>query len=204
MFERSLAIRRIRMLCSIAFFCGIAQWSSDARGAGIRDFDVRTKEKLGRQLYERMQRRATLSESQQRAKRAAVDALPRLDKRRYQFAVLDDPDGSGHLVYAIATSTNPDEIVAGVHYRVTVSVGGRVERTDALTRSALVLRKNGPDMPADYHHVAFIATNTVTATPVETYSYLSLVHGEPILVVTPDAAVWVVQNGTMKKDTKKR
>ena len=174
-----------------------------ARADDIRQFSLRTKEKLGRELYEQSRRRnAPLSEAQQRAKRAAMDALSQLDKS-YRFVVLKDPEREGCLVYALATSPRPDDIVAGVHYRVTVSSDGKVERVDALARGPLVIRKNGPDMPEGYHHAGFHATNMVSSEPVETFVYLSLLHHDRCAIVTSDGAMWFIEHGRITRDTKK-
>src|SRR5436190_14460735 len=99
----------------------------------IREFDIRTIESLGRKLYEKdQQSSSSQSEPEQRARRSAKDALKGIDLRGYRFVVLSDPKGSGFLVYALATSRDPEEIVVGIHYRVTVSAdASRVERADA-------------------------------------------------------------------------
>ena len=182
----------------------LASLCSGACADDIRHLSLRAKEKLGRELFEQSRRgTAPLTEAQQRAKRAAMDALRQLDKS-YRFFVLNDLERKGHLVYALATSSRPDDIVAGVHYRVTVSGDGNVERVDALARGPLVIRKNGPDMPAGYHHAGFMATNSVSSEPVETFVYLSLLHHEPAAVVTSDGALSFVEDGKIRKDTKKR
>lgn len=182
----------------------VAASCSAARAEEIRHFSVKTKERLGRQLYEQARRgTAPLPEAEQRAKRAAMDALRQLDET-YHFVVLKDPEREGYLVYALATSSRPDDIVVGVHYRVTVSAGGKVARVDALARGPLVIRKNGPDMPAGYHHAGFHATNMVSSEPVETFVYLSLLHHDRCAVVTSDGGMWFVEAGKITKDTKRR
>jgi hypothetical protein len=175
-----------------------------AEGAGIRQFSLRTTERLGRELYEQSQRSSALTESQQRAKRAAMTALPQLEKQAYRFVVLNDPERDGHLVYALATSPNPDDIVVGVHYRVTVSSAGKVERVDPLARSGLVIRKNGADRPAGYRHAGFYATNMVSTQPVETFIYLSLLHHDSCVVFTPDSATWLIKNGKITRERERR
>src|SRR4051812_33617762 len=85
-------------------------------GAGeIRKFSVKAKEMLGRQLYQKLEGKASpVSDEQKRVLRAAASVL-HVDKS-YRFAVLKDPERDGFLVYAIATSRDPNEIVAGLHY----------------------------------------------------------------------------------------
>ena len=135
------------------------------QGAGIRQFSLKTTENLGRQLYEQTQRAAALSEPQQRAKRAATIALPQLEKQGYRFVVLNDPDRKGYLVYALATTRDPRDIVIGLHYRVSVSADGKVERVDPLARSAGVIAGNGSDLPRGTHRAGFYSTCMVSTQP---------------------------------------
>jgi hypothetical protein len=132
-----------------------------------------------------------------------MEALQQLDKS-YRFVVLNDPERDGHLVYALATSPNPDDIVAGVHYRVTVSSAGKVKRVDPLARSRLVIRKNGPDVPAGYLHAGLYATNMVSTEPVETFIYLSLLHHDSCVVFTSDSQAWLIKNGKITRDKERR
>jgi hypothetical protein len=95
-------------------------------------------------LYEhRNQNPKSLSETEARALEAARAALSgRIDKS-YKFIVLHDPMKRGYLVYALATSKDPDDVVFGIHHRVTVSAdGNKVERVDALSRTRLVVNKS--------------------------------------------------------------
>lgn len=175
------------------------------RAFAIREFEIHTIESLGRQLYEQTQRGSgSRGELQQRAERTAIDALKGAALRGYRFVVLPDPKGRGFLVYALATSADPTDIVAGVHYRVTVSADAtRAERVDALSRSRVVIPKNGGGLPSGYHREGFVLGQVVSNKPVETFVYLSLLHRSPCLIVTPDASVWWIENGKIKKDKKK-
>ena len=170
----------------------------------IREFDIRTIETLGRQIYEKSrQGSGSQSEQEQRAIRSAKDTLKGIDLRGYRFVVVPDPKGSGFLVYALATSSNPDDIVAGVHYRVTVSSDtSRAERVDALSRTRVVMSKMG-GLPGGYSREGFVLGQIVSNKPVETFVYLSLLHGEPCMIVTPDASVWWIRDGHITKDKKK-
>src|SRR5690242_20079513 len=117
MFARLVLSRCSKTICAMAF----TFVACSSATAAIRDFPLRTIEKLGRELYQQTQGRQSLTEPQQRATRAAMDALPQLDRQRYHFAVLTDPERKGYLVYALATSRNLEDIVVGLHYRVSVS-----------------------------------------------------------------------------------
>ena len=135
MFTSSGVARLLKLFCCVAiglFVCSHA-------GAAIREFPIRTVEKLGRQLYVQTQSPQKLTEAQQRAKRAAVGARPQLEKQGYRFAVLSDPERQGYLVYALATSRNARDVVVGLHYRFSVSPEGKVQRVDPLARNANVI-----------------------------------------------------------------
>jgi hypothetical protein len=171
----------------------------------IREFDIHTIESLGRQLYEQTQRGSkSRTELQHRAERAAIEALKGAALRGYRFVVLPDPKGRGFLVYALATSADPTDIVAGVHYRVTISADAtRAERVDALSRSRAVIPKNGGGLPSGYHREGFVLGQVVSNKPVETFVYLSLLHKSLCLIVTPDASVWSIENGKIRKEKEK-
>jgi hypothetical protein len=169
----------------------------------IREFDIRTIESLGRKLYEKSQKgSSSQSELEQRAIRSAKDGLKGIDLRGYRFLVLRDPKGSGFLVYALATSRDPEEIVVGIHYRVSVPVdASRVERVDALSRTRIVARKK--NLPQGYRLVGFVLAQVVSDKPVETLVYLTLRHNASCMVVTPDESVWWIEHGKIRKDKKK-
>jgi hypothetical protein len=188
-------------LCYIVLLF-IAFSSADA---AIREFPIHTIERLGRELYQQTQRRPqSLTEPQQRAKRAAMEALPQVvEKQGYRFAVLTDPERKGCLVYALATSRNPRDIVLGIHYRVSVSADGKVQRIDPLAWSAGVMRE-GEGLPAGTTPVGFYTTCMVSNQPVETIAYLTLVHHQPCVVITHDQTTWIVENGKITKDKKKK
>jgi hypothetical protein len=190
----------MKILCCIAF-ASIA-WSSAT--AAIREFPIRTIEKLGRELYQQTQRPQTLTEPQQRAKRAAVEALPQLEKQGYRFAVLTDPERKGYLVYALATSRNPRDIVLGLHYRVSVSADAKVQRVDPLAWSAGVIKEGESGLPPGTRPVGFYTTSMVSNQPVETLVYVTLLHRQPCVVITHDRSTWIIENGKITKDQRKK
>jgi hypothetical protein len=170
----------------------------------IREFDIPTIESLGRKLYEKdQQSSSSQSGPEQRAIRSAKDALKGIDLRGYRFVVLSDPKGSGFLVYALATSRDPEEIVVGIHYRVTVSAdASRAERVDALSRTRIVATKK--NLPQGYQRLAgFVLGQLVSDKPVETLVYLTLRHNASCMVVTPDESVWWIEHGKITKDKRK-
>ncbi len=91
MFTYRVMQRLLKPLCCAALLVG----AYSAQASDIRQFSLKTTENLGRELYEQTQRAATLSEPQRRAKRAAMAALPQLEKQGYRFIVLNDPERKG-------------------------------------------------------------------------------------------------------------
>jgi hypothetical protein len=199
MFTPLVVARPLLLVCCIA----VASAAAAPPRAAIRPFPIRTIEKLGRELYQQTQRPQNLTGPQQHAKRVAVDALPRLSKQKYRFIVLSDPERKGYLVYALATSGNPQDIVVGLHYRVSVSAEGKVERVDPLAGSDLVIRP-GEGLPSGYHPAGFYCSCMVSNQPVETLVYLTLLHHQPCVVGMWDYSTWVIENGKISKGEKKK
>jgi hypothetical protein len=106
----------MRPLIAIAtiLFC------SSAFGGQIREFDLKTVSRLGARLArlsDTAEKGAT-TPARKRARDTAVAALKgKLFDIPYRYGVLDDPDGSGLLVHALAHSKN--EIILAGHFRVT-------------------------------------------------------------------------------------
>lgn len=132
------------------------------------------------------------------ARDAAIKAIPKFMTEKYNFEVLDAPDGKGLLVYALAATTDPNQIVVGGHYRVSVSDKGAVEKVDALSRSLLILPKQPGDLPKGSTAVAPAVSHIVSKTPVESHVFVSLQHKTPLFVTTEDS-VWLVNDGKISK-----
>src|SRR5882724_1617047 len=107
---------------------GISLLSVASAFAGeIREFDVKTIERLGNELTRVSQTpdRGATTPDRKRAKQTAIAALKgKLFDIHYDYVVLDDPDGSGLVVYALASTGKPNEFVLAGHFRVTVSADG--------------------------------------------------------------------------------
>lgn len=133
------------------------------------------------------------------ARQAALAAIPRFMAKKYNFEVLDAPTGGGFIVYALAATQNPQEVVAGGHYRVTVAADGKVQHVDALSRSFLVFQKPEPAASKDKEVVGLTLSHIVSSTPVETHVFLSLLHKSPLYVLTPGKEIWKVSDGEISK-----
>jgi hypothetical protein len=130
--------------------------------------------------------------ARQTAMKAAHPKLNSVYDARYNFEVLDDPDGSGFLVYALAAFTKKSPVYTGGHLRITVSAdGAKVERIDELSHGIIEQKADpGKEMMA-------IATAQAVKTkhPVETWIYTSQLYHLPMYVATTDGAAWGVANG---------
>jgi hypothetical protein len=163
----------------------------------IREFDLKTTERLGNELVRKSQRpdRGATNPLEKRAKNTAIAVLRgRLfDNVRYDYVVLDDPDRTGFLVYALATNKKSGQQITGGHFRVTVSADGtKAERVDALSHGIIT---DKPAMPAGATQVSIATSQIVSDIPVETFIYSSYAYHLPIFVATPDRKVWAVANG---------
>ena len=103
---------------------------------------------------------------------ATAAARARLFEAPYNFEVLDDPDGSGFLVYALAATPKSDQVVLAGHFRVTVSGdGAKAERVDALSKSLLFSGSMKSVSPDGGDAVALFMVQIVSKKPVETLIY---------------------------------
>ena len=150
--------------------------AASAFATEIREFDLKTVARLGREMNRVSQRadKGAADAIRKQARDTAIAAVKgRLFKIRYDFLVVDDPDGSGFLVYAIPTKAG--EIVLGGDFRVTVSADGRkAERVDAMART--ILPEKPPKGMEGQKPVWVTMSQLVSNRPLETSVYTSLHH----------------------------
>jgi hypothetical protein len=131
------------------------------------------------------------------ARSHAIASVQRDCAENYNTVVLKDPEGDGWLVWALASTTNPDLVVTLGHIRLTVSAdGSKVLRTDRLSLSCGAMSGKGEDGKMAE---AIVITQLVAPLPVETYVFLSLQHPLPFLVVTAKNTAWMVSRGKISK-----
>lgn len=119
--------------------------------------------------------------------------------RSYNVVMLPDPEKDGFLLYALAATSVADEVMAGGHYRFTVSKDGkRIEQTDALSKSCLTMSKRPKDAPPGAQIAALTVTTLIDDKPQETHVYLSLLHKMPFYVATSATTFWEVSQGKMQ------
>jgi hypothetical protein len=177
----------VRLTLSILFFA-LAAFAGE-----IRDLDVKTIERLGNELMRVSQPRdrGATSPVRKRPKQTAMAALQgKLFNIHYDYVVLDDPDGSGFLVYALGRGPKPGDVVVCGHFRVTVSADGeKAERVDALSQSLLIENKNVNHSPPGYHDVGIVIAQRVSNKPVETFVYANLLLKKDLFISGQDRSV---------------
>jgi hypothetical protein len=163
-------------------------------GAEIREFDLKTVARLGREMNRVSQRadKGATDPVRKRAQQSGIAALKgRLFKIRYDFLVVDDPDGSGFLVYAMPI--RPGNVALGGNFRVTVSAdGNKAERVDAMARTLLPAFKPPKGLEGQKPFTVSMS-QIVSNRPLETCVYTSL-HDKVIVsvgMVNDNIKVWV-------------
>lgn len=134
--------------------------------------------------------------AQYRSRSLALKNIERPASPDYNVVILRDPEGDGFLVYALAATTEANAVMVGGHYRFTISRDGRrLERSDELFKSFMVLSTKPKDMPEGRTLAALTVTTLVSDLPLETHVYLSLLHRMPFYVGTANGHAWKVEKG---------
>ena len=175
-----------------------------AGAAEIRQFDHRTTERLGNQIVEASKRadRGANTAAKKRAKKTAAAALRSelYDGVRYEYVVIDDPAGSGFLVYALAKAKRKGDVITGGHFRAAVSAdGSAVGWIDLL--SQLI---HQPKPEAGKTLAAIASTQSAGKLPAETWISSSELYELPMYVaVVADGSMWAVANGVIVRSDDK-
>jgi hypothetical protein len=196
------------MIRIVSLIVGILFLSAAAFAGQIREFDIKTIERLGNELTRVSQTRdkGATDPVRKRAKQTAVAALKgKLFDIRYDYVVLDDPDGSGFLVYALGRGSKPGDVVVCGHFRVTISANGeKAERIDALSEALMIENKNVNHSPPGYRDAGIVIAQRVSNKPVETFVYANLLLQKDLFVSGPDFTVWFIENGKITKSHSKK
>ncbi len=135
--------------------------------------------------------------AQYKAKRLVAANLSRREWPMYNVIALPDPERDSLLVYALATTYDPNLVIVGGHYRFTVSRDGeRIELKERLFKSPLVLDKRS--IPEGSGNCLF-ATHLNGDTPAETHVFLTLLHVQPLYVATRNGDLWRIEKGKMQR-----
>lgn len=163
--------------------------------AEIREFDLKTTQRLGNELIRlsKSPDRGFNTPARKRARETAIAALrgKLYDQMRYDYVVLDDPAGHGFLVYALALVKKKGDANIGGHYRVTVSDDGAVaKRVDLLSQ---LIEQKKPKGEKDF--AAFVVAQVEAKRPVETWLYTSHLFHLPVFIAVADETFWRVEKG---------
>jgi hypothetical protein len=102
---------------------------------------------------------------------------------RYNAVVLDDPDSDGWLVWLLASTNQPNQLILTGHYRFRISADGtEVLRRDQLSATCIIQTVD----PAQGQLAALNVSHIVSPQPVETHVFASLLYRLPIYVVAGD------------------
>lgn len=100
-------------------------------------------------------------------------------------------DGLHWVVYLLAASSDPDEVVLTGHHRVTVSTDGtRILESKQLFNSCII---NGRTPGAG----AIALTHIVDPWPIETHVFTNLSYGVPLYLGT-DSGKYAIENGKIR------
>lgn len=116
---------------------------------------------------------------------------------RYNAVVLKDPDGDGWLVWALASTTRPNVVPMGGHYRFHVSADGKVlEKREQLSTSCLDMDRRQAEQ--DGQAVGLVTNVVVAPRPLEVHVFLSLQSRLTIYTMTGDK-LWAVDGQRIRE-----
>lgn len=120
--------------------------------------------------------------------------------RTYNPIVISDPDRPQWLVYLLASTRDPMEIVIGGHVRATASKAtGDIGAPTPLSKSCMALRLDaGPPGSKPVAFAMTALTNPLGSVPSEGYVYTSLLYRMPLVVVGNDNSAWSVEDGRIR------
>jgi hypothetical protein len=135
----------------------------------------------------------TLPPEQQAMFRARLTAANNIGSLRctprYNAVVLDDPDSDGWLVWLLASTNQPNQLILTGHYRFRISADGtEVLRRDQLSATCIIQTVD----PAQGQLAALNVSHIVSPQPIETHVFASLLYRLPIYVVAGDKLYGIV------------
>ncbi|HEY8696342.1 MAG TPA: hypothetical protein VIM02_01900 [Rhizomicrobium sp.] len=159
-------------------------------------YDVTFRKDAAPVLSEPRNRALTADElAQYNARLLALKSIDRPCSDRYNTIALKDPQNDGWLVWTIASTTDPDAVIIGGHYRFTISSDGKtIRQKDALSHGCLTLSRKAA---ARAQEIGLLMNHLVSMTPVETHVFANLNYGIPLHVGTADGTVWKVDRGRL-------
>ena len=142
-------------------------------------------------------RRMTQAEqAQDNARRLAIDNIGLRCSNRYNTIALKDPESDGWLVWALAATTDDDQVLLGGHHRFTISADGTsIRAKDALSQTCRQYSKKS---------VSIFQNHVISRTPIETYVFANLTYKVTLHIGTDDGTAWKIDMGrvgTIEQDS---
>jgi hypothetical protein len=126
-----------------------------------------------------------------RARTTALASVRRTGQQINPVVLAGEPDVDGFVVYLLAGTTKPDELVLGLHHRAVVTPdGASLVSMTPLSRSAIVVSNRG--LPPGAVPVAAVVSHVVTDWPLETHVFASLQHDNREIDVVTKRGRWRV------------
>ncbi|MGK9230517.1 hypothetical protein KXS07_04110 [Inquilinus limosus] len=189
---------------------GIRGWVTDTSGPGVlvrflrqrgdrfeAAYDV-TVDEDGRAVAMTRPRTPTLTPDQSAqfaARQLALSSFVPLCPPPYTYntVVFRDPGSRNWLVYLLAATTDPDLRMLGGHHRTLVSADGKqILSSENLTKTCLAPRfKSVPGYTPKFNFI----TELQSSTPTETHIFVNLLYRLPLLIMTMDKRMWIVDQG---------
>jgi hypothetical protein len=126
-----------------------------------------------------------------RARTTALASVRRNGQLINPVVLAGEPGVDGFVVYLLAGTTKPDEIVLGLHHRAVVSADGTsLVSLTPLSRTVIVIGTRG--LPPGAVPVAAVVSHIVTDWPIETHVFASLLHKNREIFVLTKLGKWRV------------
>ncbi len=134
------------------------------------------------------------------ARNTAAQAIgPLRCAARYNAVMLKDPEGSGWLVWLLASTTQANVVPMGGHYRFHISADGQtVEKREQLSGGCLDMDRSQAQRGGQT--VGLVTNIVVAPQPLEVHVYLSLLNRLPIYAMAGDK-IWEVQGARIREVT---
>jgi hypothetical protein len=187
---------------------GIRGWVTDTSGPGVLVRFVRKKADRFEAIYDvsvdqdgravaltrPTNPRLTPDQSTQiAARQLAMSSFVPLCPPPYNPVVFRDPGSRNWRVYLLAATTDPNLRMLGGHHRTLVSADGkRILSSENLTKTCLTPRfKSVPGYTPKFNFI----TELQSPTPTETHIFVNLLYRLPLLIMTVDESMWIVDQG---------
>jgi hypothetical protein len=136
------------------------------------------------------------------AHRLAEASIGRPASDTHHIVVLSDPETDGWLAYALAATSQQDEVMMGGHFRFTLSQDGQTLRQrDTLYADFTSMNAIAPARTSSYDPaMGVLKINTlVSDLPLETHVYLSLLRKVDLVVSTRNSSLWRIHEGKITR-----